>query len=62
VLYPAALHFKGSGFYKTDYGRGSRYRDGDKPDKSDSSEKKDTPSSKPDKQGDKKSEKKAAEA
>ena len=23
VLYPAAIHFKGSGFYKTDYGRGS---------------------------------------
>ncbi|HET9213542.1 MAG TPA: zinc ribbon domain-containing protein [Gaiellaceae bacterium] len=24
VLYPAAIHFKGSGFYSTDYGRGSR--------------------------------------
>ena len=23
VLYPAAIHFKGSGFYSTDYGRGS---------------------------------------
>jgi putative FmdB family regulatory protein len=37
VLYPAALHFKGSGFYATDYGRGGRKReaeparDGDKP-------------------------------
>ncbi len=64
VLYPAALHFKGSGFYTTDYGRGSRKRDGDgdKPDKSDSSEKKDSSSSKPEKQGEKKSEKKAAEA
>ena len=24
VLYPAAIHFKGSGFYSTDYGRASR--------------------------------------
>jgi putative FmdB family regulatory protein len=62
VLYPAALHFKGSGFYKTDYGSGSRNRDGDKPDKSDSSKKKDTSSSKPEKQSEKKSETKAAEA
>ena len=32
VLYPVAVHFKGSGFYSTDYGRGSRksQRDGDK--------------------------------
>jgi putative FmdB family regulatory protein len=29
VLYPVAVHFKGSGFYTTDYGRGSRRsRDG----------------------------------
>jgi putative FmdB family regulatory protein len=45
VLYPAAIHFKGSGFYSTDYGRGGRRsatKDGgdsgerrpDKPDKS----------------------------
>jgi putative FmdB family regulatory protein len=27
VLYPAAIHFKGSGFYSTDYGRGGRKRD-----------------------------------
>ena len=27
VLYPAAIHFKGSGFYSTDYGRGSRKKD-----------------------------------
>jgi putative FmdB family regulatory protein len=37
VLYPAAIHFKGSGFYSTDYGRGARKaepaRDGDQPDK-----------------------------
>ena len=56
VLYPAAIHFKGSGFYKTDYGRSGK-RDGDKPDKSDSSEKKEKTDSKPEK----KSEKKAAE-
>jgi len=34
VLYPAAIHFKGSGFYSTDYGRGGRKReskDGDTP-------------------------------
>ncbi|MGZ4384411.1 MAG: FmdB family zinc ribbon protein [Gaiellaceae bacterium] len=24
VLYPVAIHFKGSGFYATDYGKGSR--------------------------------------
>jgi putative FmdB family regulatory protein len=30
VLYPAAIHFKGSGFYTTDYGRGSGKRDGAK--------------------------------
>ena len=32
VLYPVAVHFKGSGFYTTDYGRGSRKpsRDGEK--------------------------------
>ena len=27
VLHPVAVHFKGSGFYTTDYGRGSRKRD-----------------------------------
>jgi putative FmdB family regulatory protein len=57
VLYPAAIHFKGSGFYSTDYGRGGRKRDGDKPDKADSGEKKEK-----DSKQDKKSEKKAAEA
>ena len=41
VLYPVAVHFKGSGFYTTDYGRGSRKpaRDGDKPSDSASSDK-----------------------
>jgi putative FmdB family regulatory protein len=34
VLYPVAVHFKGSGFYSTDYGRGSRKpsKDGAAPD------------------------------
>ena len=48
VLYPVAVHFKGSGFYSTDYGRGSRKpsRDGDKQsessgDKGDQGDKKD---------------------
>ena len=36
VFHPVAVHFKGSGFYTTDYGRGSRKqgRDGDKPSES----------------------------
>jgi len=51
VLHPVAVHFKGSGFYSTDYGRGRRKgepsKDGDsgssdKADKSDKPEKKDT--------------------
>ena len=59
VLHPVAVHFKGSGFYSTDYGRGGRRKetskDGDsgstvKTDKSEQSEKKDS------------TEKKAAEA
>ena len=28
VLYPVAVHFKGSGFYSTDYGRGSGKKEG----------------------------------
>ena len=45
VLYPAAVHFKGSGFYSTDYGRGSRKQskdgEGEKPkEKGDKPEKK----------------------
>jgi putative FmdB family regulatory protein len=49
VLYPVAIHFKGSGFYSTDYGRGSRKSDGTKESsgdgdsgKSDAKEKKDS--------------------
>jgi putative FmdB family regulatory protein len=28
VLYPVAVHYKGSGFYSTDYGRGSSKKGG----------------------------------
>jgi len=54
VLHPVAVHFKGSGFYSTDYGRGGRRKetakDGDsgstdkteKSEKSEKSEKKDS--------------------
>lgn len=27
VLYPVAVHFKGSGFYSTDYGRGAKKKE-----------------------------------
>jgi putative FmdB family regulatory protein len=30
VLYPVSVHFKGSGFYSTDYGRGSGAKKGAK--------------------------------
>jgi putative FmdB family regulatory protein len=43
VLYPAAIHFKGSGFYSTDYGRGRKKdaaRDGDRPAEKSADEKK----------------------
>jgi putative FmdB family regulatory protein len=55
VLYPAAIHFKGSGFYSTDYGRGSRRRDGDRSDSSSDSGGESKSDSKP-------AEKKAADA
>ena len=52
VLYPVAVHFKGSGFYSTDYGKGGTARkpsrDGERSEKSG-----DSGSDKPDK-GDKK--------
>ncbi len=59
VLFPVAVHYKGSGFYSTDYGRGSRKgasKDSDgggSGEKSDSSEKKET-STKDSGSGDKK--------
>ncbi len=51
VLYPVSVHFKGSGFYSTDYGRGGRKKgdskDGGDPGptekKADSGEKKPAP-------------------
>ena len=52
VLHPVAVHFKGSGFYSTDYGRGGRRKSegdsgGEKSDgKSDKSDKKDSPETK----------------
>src|SRR4051812_12139761 len=42
VLHPVAVHYKGSGFYSTDYGRGSRKAG---PEKSDSSSSADSGSS-----------------
>ena len=29
VLYPVAIHYKGSGFYTTDYGKGKKKKDGE---------------------------------
>ena len=54
VLYPAAIHFKGSGFYSTDYGRGGR--------KKDASTDGDRPSEKSDKKPDKPAEPKKTDA
>jgi putative FmdB family regulatory protein len=53
VLFPVPVHFRGSGFYSTDYGRGGRKKDAGKEssDSSSSEEKKEKPP-----------EKKAAEA
>jgi putative FmdB family regulatory protein len=51
VLHPVPVHFKGSGFYSTDYGRGGRKRDAAE---GDGGAKKD------EKKDDKKPEKKAA--
>jgi putative FmdB family regulatory protein len=28
VLYPVAIHYKGSGFYTTDYGKGAKKKEG----------------------------------
>ena len=28
VLHPVAVHYKGSGFYSTDYGKGAKKKDG----------------------------------
>ena len=56
VLYPVPVHFRGSGFYSTDYGRGSRKKDAKE--SSDGA----TPASTDSTGKDKPAEKKAAEA
>jgi predicted nucleic acid-binding Zn ribbon protein len=58
VLYPVPVHFRGSGFYSTDYGRGRGKKEPAK-DTSDSEKKADSSS---EKKSDGSSEKKAAEA
>ena len=55
VLHPVAVHFKGSGFYSTDYGRGGKR----KRDESKDGAKAETKESKPEKKTEKKE--KAAE-
>ena len=60
VLYPVAVHYKGSGFYSTDYGRGSRKAGKEAAETSGSTS---TDGASPDKPADKPAEtKKAAEA
>ena len=43
VLYPVAVHFKGSGFYSTDYGRGGRKQSKDGAEAEKKTEKSDKP-------------------
>jgi putative FmdB family regulatory protein len=64
VFHPVAIHFKGSGFYNTDYGTRKRQRENkESAEKSSSDSKSDSKSeSKSDKKPDKKSESKAAAA
>ena len=50
VLYPVAVHFKGSGFYSTDYGRGGRKREDGSKDGAKPSTKSDSGSSEPKKE------------
>jgi predicted nucleic acid-binding Zn ribbon protein len=45
VLHPVAVHFKGSGFYTTDYGRGGKRKDSASKDGSGSGESKSSDSS-----------------
>ena len=49
VLHPVPIHFKGSGFYSTDYGRKGRKRDSSDSSSSDSGSKETKKSDKPDK-------------
>ena len=46
VLHPVAVHFKGSGFYSTDYGKGGRKREPSKDGDSKSSSSSDSSSDK----------------
>ncbi len=46
VFHPVAVHFKGSGFYNTDYGTAKRKRESEKAGKSDSSDAKPSTDSK----------------
>ena len=55
VLYPVAVHFMGSGFYSTDYGRAARKKEG-------ASKDGDAPAGGDSGGGEKPAEKKAAEA
>ena len=51
LLFPVAVHFKGSGFYSTDYGRGSRKpagKDSETGPSSDGAAKSDQPAAKTD--------------
>ncbi len=57
VLYPVAVHFKGSGFYSTDYGRGGQKKESDSKDGSSSAD-----DGGGEKKKEKKEKKKAAEA
>ena len=59
VLYPVAVHFKGSGFYSTDYGRGSSKKE---PSKDGTGGDSDSGSKDSKKDSDSKSETKTAEA
>jgi putative FmdB family regulatory protein len=63
VLYPVPVHFRGSGFYTTDYGRGKASKDGkDAAETSRASGDSSDKAGDGDNKGDKPAEKKAAEA
>jgi predicted nucleic acid-binding Zn ribbon protein len=62
VLYPVAVHFKGSGFYSTDYGRGSRKKEPSKDGAGGDSDSGSKDSKESKKDSDSKSETKTAEA
>ena len=52
ILFPVAVHFKGSGFYSTDYGRGGKKKESGTGDAGEKTEKKE-PSDKPAPSGEK---------